>query len=87
MIEAPYTWAKIHKNPISANGRVLASDVVGYARGKKRKRPELAVAVDCETVNLYDVTFPTQNKITKLLILSSDPIIKTNHVICRFSSG
>ena len=40
-----------------SNGRYVVGEVLGGAPGsKKRKRSELAVGVDGEGVNLYDVS-------------------------------
>lgn len=55
MIQKPYTLVELPKNPIAPNGRTLASDVYALVGSKKRKRGELALALDNESVNIYDV--------------------------------
>jgi len=57
-LQKPYVVASL-PNPIDhSNGRYVVGDVYGGAPGsKKRKRSELAVGVDGEGVNLYDVRF------------------------------
>lgn len=39
------------------NGRIQASPVYGLAHGKLRKRHEVVVSVDGETINIYNVSF------------------------------
>lgn len=55
MIQNPYTLVELSKNPIAPNGRTLASDVNALVGSKKRKRSELAVALDSEGITIYDV--------------------------------
>ena len=55
MIQNPYTLVELSKNPIAPNGRILASDVNALVGSKKRKRSELAVALDSESITIYDV--------------------------------
>lgn len=55
MIQAPYTLAKLPLPPHASQGKTLAADVYTVAGSKKRKRSELAVAVDYEGINIYDV--------------------------------
>lgn len=55
MIQTPYTLVELSKNPIAPNGRTLASDVYALVGSKKRKRSELAVALDNESISIYDV--------------------------------
>lgn len=55
MIQAPYTLAKLPLPLHASQGKTLAADVYTVAGSKKRKRSELAVAVDYEGINIYDV--------------------------------
>lgn len=55
MIQKPYTLVELPKNPIAPNGRTFASDIYALVGSKKRKRSELAVALDNESINIYDV--------------------------------
>lgn len=55
MIQKPYTVAELPESLLNPDGNIWASDVYSIARSKKRKRAELAVAVDGEVINLYDV--------------------------------
>lgn len=57
MLQEPYTLAEFPKNLIAPNGKVLVADVYGLAGARKRKRSELAVALDNDSVKLYDVRF------------------------------
>ena len=54
-IEAPYTIASL-PNPLDAkNGQIQASPIYGVKGSKKRKRPEVAVGIDGEGLNIYNV--------------------------------
>lgn len=56
-IEAPHTIATL-PTPLDANnGRTQAAPVHSLRGSKKRKRHEVAVGVDGETVNIYNVSF------------------------------
>ncbi|MCJ1426888.1 hypothetical protein MMC29_004791 [Sticta canariensis] len=55
MIQKPYILVELPKNPIAPNGRTFASDIYALVGSKKRKRSELAVALDNESINIYDI--------------------------------
>lgn len=50
-----YRVAEFPEGLATPDGNILVAAVYGYLNSRKRKRSELAVAVDCESVNLYDV--------------------------------
>ncbi|KAH0544366.1 hypothetical protein FGG08_001507 [Glutinoglossum americanum] len=53
-IQSPYTLAQLpHPVADGFKGRFLAADVLSGS--KKRKRPEVAVGIDGEGINIYDV--------------------------------
>ena len=71
-IEAPYTIVSV-PNPLdSIHGRIQASSVIALRGSRKRKRHEVAVGVDGEGVNLYNV-----------MLMISYPCSATN-VILRY---
>lgn len=51
----PYKIADFPDSLATPNGSILVTAVYGYVRSRKRKRSELAVGLDSEGVNLYDV--------------------------------
>lgn len=56
-LQAPYTVASLPRPINRSTGRYVVGDVYGGAPGsKKRKRAELAVGIDGEGVNIYDVS-------------------------------
>lgn len=55
MIQKPYTLAEIPRDITGASGNILSGDVFAVTGSKKRKRTELALAIDREGVNIYDV--------------------------------
>jgi hypothetical protein len=56
-LQAPYVVASLPRPIDHSSGRYVVGEVYGGAAGsKKRKRSELAVGIDGEGVNLYDVS-------------------------------
>lgn len=56
-LQAPYTVASLPRPIDRSTGRYVVGDVYGGAPGsKKRKRAELAVGIDGEGINIYDVS-------------------------------
>lgn len=56
MIQKPYLIADIPHNLSGLPGNILATDVLAVAGYKKRKRSELALAIDGQGINIYDVS-------------------------------
>ena len=57
MIQSPFTVAHL---PVPAKDqveKVYVADVIAITGSQKRKRSELAVAIDGEAINIYDVTY------------------------------
>ncbi|MCJ1384411.1 hypothetical protein MMC17_007527 [Xylographa soralifera] len=55
MLQLPQVLARLPKSLSAVDNGPLAADVFMLVKGKKRKRSELAVAVDGEAINLYDI--------------------------------
>ncbi|KAI0156736.1 hypothetical protein GGR52DRAFT_583032 [Hypoxylon sp. FL1284] len=56
-IQKPYVLATLPRPLDPSTGRYVVSEVYGYAPGsRKRKRHELAVGIDGEAVNIYNVS-------------------------------
>ncbi|MCJ1281487.1 hypothetical protein MMC26_000807 [Xylographa opegraphella] len=55
MLQLPQVLARVPKSLSTVDNGTLAADVFTLVRGKKRKRTELAVAVNGEAINLYDI--------------------------------
>ncbi|MCJ1358402.1 MAG: hypothetical protein MMC33_008402 [Icmadophila ericetorum] len=55
MIQSPVVLAELPRSLVNGRNEVHAADVYGFDGDKKRKRSEIAVAVDGECVNVYDV--------------------------------
>ena len=56
MIQKPYLLAEIPQDLTDLPGNLLAADVYAVAGSKKRKRSELALAIDRQGINIYDVS-------------------------------
>ena len=57
MLENPHTLIDLPQDLLGQDSRIWASDVYSVTGARKRKRTELALAIDGETVNIYDVLF------------------------------
>lgn len=65
MFEAPYTIATLPKPLDAIHGRTQSAPVYGIRDLKKRKRHEVVVGVDGESVNIYNVqTTGTAHRVT-----------------------
>lgn len=56
MLQSFQILAKLPKPVNAKEVKPLSASVQGLVGGKKRKRSELAVAIDTEGINLYDVS-------------------------------
>lgn len=56
MIQKPYLLADIQPDFTGLPGNIHATDVLAVAGSKKRKRSELALAIDRQGINIYDVS-------------------------------
>ncbi|TKA78677.1 hypothetical protein B0A55_04503 [Friedmanniomyces simplex] len=75
-MEAPYTIASLAKPLDSDHGTIQASPVCGIRGSKKRKRHEVAVGIDGESVDIYNIQ--SQDRVTSYALppqtyLSSPP--------------
>ena len=59
MIQRPYTLATLPVPLNASHGKILAADIHSLSGPRKRKRPELAVAVDNDGINIYSVFLAT----------------------------
>ena len=57
MIQAPYTIARLPEAPFPDTARTQCADVRSVTGCRKRRRSELAVAIDHTCINLYDVDY------------------------------
>lgn len=68
-IEEPYSIAALPKPLDSEHGRILGANVYSLSGSKKRKRREVAVGVDGESVNIYNVRMRRHSRPLGVLIL------------------
>jgi len=71
-LQSPYIVASLPRPIDHKRGRYVVGDVYGGAPGaKKRKRSELAVGIDGEGLNLYDVRRASDSDFweSKLIVL------------------
>lgn len=63
-VQAPSVLAQLPKPLEISEGQTQFAPVLGHVGSRKRKRHEIAVAVDGETVNLYNVSLSPVGSIT-----------------------
>ena len=56
MIQKPYVLADIKQDLTGLPRNVYSTDVFAIAGSKKRKRSELALAIDRQGIDIYDVS-------------------------------
>ena len=56
MIQTPFLLAEVPQDLTGLPGNLLAADVYAVAGSRKRKRSELALAIDRQGINIYDVS-------------------------------
>ena len=55
MIGEPYTIAQIPPDLTGKTGKLFTSDVNAVSGSGKKKRSEIAIAIDRQGINVYDV--------------------------------
>lgn len=86
-MQEPLTLAEFPKNLIAPNGKILVADVYGLVGARKRKRSELAVALDNDSVNLYDVRFNADLEEQLLTETGLDSISKAHLILFHLTRG
>lgn len=89
-LQSPSILAQLPRPLHATTGKTHIGDVFGLADTKKRKRYEVAVAVDGEAVNIYNVG-PFYQDIISLCNISNsyllpDPNTQTRYVLRRSAS-
>jgi hypothetical protein len=80
-LQKPYVVASLPRPIDRSNGRYVVSEVYGGVPGsKKRKRSELAVGIDGEGVNLYDVRY--MNTVSSMSNNNLGLGIEIDHLLC-----
>lgn len=81
-IRKPSLLATLPRPIDSSTGRYVVSDVHGGTPGsRKRKRGELAVGIDGEGLNIYDVRRLYNNEAESHINVELDPIFKACHLL------
>ena len=55
MVQRPYTLADIPQDLTGSTGQVFSADVHGLKGMKSRKRQEIAVAINRQGINIFNV--------------------------------
>ena len=88
MIQRPYVLADIQQDLSGLPSNVYSSDVFAIAGSKKRKRSELALAIDRQGIDIYDVSLHRmfQNFLKRLMVIQGT-IVKADHILYDISAG
>ena len=79
MIQGPFVLSELPKPLPGSKSKVLAADVYGVGQTRKRKRSELAVAIDGEGINLYDVDEDVIFTLSMLAYSQPGPSLQVDH--------
>ncbi len=83
MIQKPYLLAGIQQDLTGSHGNILATEVFTIAGSKKRKRSELALAIDRQGINIYDVSlFSMFQGYFKKAKKSKGSGVKADYILC-----
>ncbi len=83
MIQKPYLLAGIQQDLTGSHGNILATDIFTVAGSKKRKRSELALAIDRQGINIYDVSlFSMFQRYLKKAKKSQGSGVKADYILC-----
>lgn len=90
-LQSPSVLAQLPRPLHASTGKTRIGDVYSLADSKKRKRYEVAVAVDGEAINIYNVGSYTSLSLCRELTLtylpsSSGANTKARHFICSPTS-
>lgn len=84
-LQSPSVLAQLPRPLHAATGKTRIGDVNSLADAKKRKRYELAVAVDGEAVNIYNVCSVTRRKCIILCLLAFFIQIQTPKLVTSYA--
>lgn len=84
-LQPPSVLAQLPRPLHASTGKTRIGEVFRLADSKKRKRYEVAVAVDGEAVNIYNVRTGITSLIAQVNAKMSalDPNPQVGHVLCR----
>jgi hypothetical protein len=82
--QSPVVLAQVPKSVLGSNGKIQFGSCYGLSESRKRKRFEIAAAVDGETLNIYNVRRRVASgRWTQKLTQKIDRSISTVVLICR----
>jgi hypothetical protein len=88
-LQAPSLLAQLPRPLEASSGKIHVGEVYGFAASKKRRRYEIAVAIDGEAVSIYDVSdFPVKSSKhpSSDSKFASGTITETRRILCNSSS-
>lgn len=87
MIQRPYILAEKPQDYTGLEGQVITANVHSVSGAKKRKRSELAAAIDHQGINIYDVCLSSVRTARYRLIRPLDPKLQANYFLCCIASS
>lgn len=85
MIERSYTLADIPPD-LTGLGRIRTADVYAVAGTTRRKRSEIAVAIDFQSINIYDVQVHKFAVVLHKLTDNQGQVLETSYIVFCFST-
>jgi hypothetical protein len=82
-LQPPSVLAQLPRPLHASTGKTHISEVYSLADSRRRKRYEVAIAVDGEAVNLYNVSKATQPSKTSLMCDLLDPKSEASNLLRR----
>ena len=84
MLGKPYAIAQIDPSSKPRKPAPLAGEVHTLTTSRKRKEPELALAIDGQSINVYDVSCLVELP-ARSTLMSVVSQIAAGHILCRFA--
>ena len=86
MIQKSYVLADIQQDLTGSPRNVYSTDVFAIAGSKKRKRSELALAIDRQGIDIYDVSLHRMfQDFSKRLMVIQGTVVKADHILYDIS--
>lgn len=85
MTGQPYTVAEIPSYSTTHHSHVFSSNVYAISNNKKRKRSEIALAIDRQGVNIYDVYDTVDSSENKGVLTKVAPLVATRDLMCHIA--
>ncbi len=87
MFNKSYTLTEVPQNLTGSNARILTANVFSVTGSRKRKRSELAVAIDGQGIRIYDVRTYVINTTLYRLMEHLGSNLQASYILCCITSS